>query len=260
MMDLIVFSVGNNRYSLNIENIQRIIQAEALTAIPNASKFIDGMMNYEGRVIKVLNFRKLIGLPAYDKELVELFTRLKIDHQDWMNKLEYSIENGSVFTKSVNPYKCELGIWLNNFNSYDDEVSKILKSLITNQRYLYTFSSDLLELCKSDKQNAVELMKKDLHDVYNRMINDLDSFIDNLETVANSLQKLLIYEYNNLRFAIKVDSIEDIVQIDENKIMESDNSINELELYGISDINGVLVNIIKSITIQSKEGNYGNQL
>jgi hypothetical protein len=42
--------------------------------------------------------------------------------------------------------------------------------------------------------------------------------------------------------------------------MESDNSINELELYGISDINGVLVNIIKSITIQSKEGNYGNQL
>ena len=68
MMDLIVFSAGNNRYALNIENIQRIIQATELTDIPNVHKLIDGMMSHEGGVIKVLNFRKLIGLPPHEDE------------------------------------------------------------------------------------------------------------------------------------------------------------------------------------------------
>ena len=47
MTDLIVFSVGENRYALRIENIQRIIQAVKLTNIPNAHPFVDGIMSYE---------------------------------------------------------------------------------------------------------------------------------------------------------------------------------------------------------------------
>ena len=68
MIDLIVFSVENNRYALNIDNIQRIIQAVELTSIPNAHEFIDGMMSYEESVVKVLNFRKLTGLPLHVEE------------------------------------------------------------------------------------------------------------------------------------------------------------------------------------------------
>ncbi len=67
-MDLIVFSVDNNKYALNIENVQRIIQVVELTSIPNTHEYIDGMMSYEGNVIKVLNFRKLTGLPPHEDE------------------------------------------------------------------------------------------------------------------------------------------------------------------------------------------------
>ncbi|WP_372999194.1 chemotaxis protein CheW [Sulfurimonas sp.] len=68
MMDLIVFNVGSSRYALNIENIQRIIQIVELTEIPNAHDLIDGMMSYENSVVKVLNFRKVIGLPPHEDE------------------------------------------------------------------------------------------------------------------------------------------------------------------------------------------------
>ena len=70
MIDLIVFSVQNNRYALNIENVQRIIQAVELTSIPNAHEYIDGMMSYEDSVIKVLNFRKLINLPLHVEDTI----------------------------------------------------------------------------------------------------------------------------------------------------------------------------------------------
>lgn len=67
-MDLIVFSVDNNKYALNIENVQRIIQVVELTTIPNTHECIDGMMSYEGNIVKVLNFRKLTGLAPHEDE------------------------------------------------------------------------------------------------------------------------------------------------------------------------------------------------
>ncbi len=72
MIDLIVFNVAANRYALKIENIQRIIQAKELTDIPNSSDLIDGMMSHENGVIKILNFRKLIGLNPHIEDSTEV--------------------------------------------------------------------------------------------------------------------------------------------------------------------------------------------
>jgi len=72
MIDLIVFSVDNNRYALSIDNVKRIIQAVELTDIPSAHEFIDGMMSYEDNVIKILNFRKLIGLEPHPDEAKDI--------------------------------------------------------------------------------------------------------------------------------------------------------------------------------------------
>lgn len=71
MTSLIIFSVGDNRYAINIDNVQRIIHAKELTPIPNAHKYIDGMMSYEDSVIKVLNFRKLTGLPIHKEDTLK---------------------------------------------------------------------------------------------------------------------------------------------------------------------------------------------
>ncbi len=117
MMDLIVFSVANNRYALNIENIKRILQDKQLTTIPNSNTLIDGMISHENSVIKVLNFRKLIGLISYDTELQNSFARFKTLYEEWINALKESIYHERVFSKTTNPHKCEPGMWLDGFNS-----------------------------------------------------------------------------------------------------------------------------------------------
>ena len=143
MIDLIVFNVGNSRYALNIENIQRIVQIVVLTEIPNSHELIDGMMSYEDSVIKVLNFRKLVGLPSHEDES-----------------------------------KC----------------------------------------------------------------------------IEDSSLKLLFYESDSEKFAIKVDSIDDIAHIEDGQIMNSEEKqhIGEfLELSGVLDLDGVLINVIKTLKIPS---------
>ncbi len=250
MMDLIVFSVGNNHYALNIENIQRIIQAKELTTIPNSSELIDGMMSYEEKVIKVLNFRKLIGLVPYEKELQKSFAVFKLSYQEWLNELKDSLENGSVFTKTTNPHKSELGVWLDGFNSYDDKVTAVLKELMLGHKHIYSLGSDALELCKTDKDKS--MLNEEIDEAFKKVTHFLDIFISELEGVSNSLQKLIIYEKSSQTFAIKVDAIENIVHIEESKIMSSheEHITGEyLELSGILDIDGVLINLIKNIDI-----------
>ncbi|PHS58261.1 MAG: chemotaxis protein CheW [Sulfurimonas sp.] len=139
MIDLIVFSVENNKYALSIDNVKRIIQAEELTDMPSAHELIDGIMSYENSVIKILNFRRLIGIEPHEDE------------------------------------------------------------------------------------------SKDIED---------------------STLKFLFYENDNENFAIKVDLIDDIAHVQESDIMNSDekHNISEfLELSGVLDIDGVLINVIKSI-------------
>ena len=254
MIDLIVFSVGSNRYALNIENIQRIIQAVELTDIPNSHELIDGMMSHEDGVIKVLNFRKLIGLATYDDELKKLFLELKVAHNDWISELKESVYNSSKFSKTTNPHKCELGVWLDNFNSYDENVSNILKNLIENHKRLHTMGAEVLSMCENDREKAKTLFNTEVNDIFMNTMKDIDSFIAEFKMVTNSLQKLVLYENNGSSFAIKVDSIEDIAHIEDTMIMNSDedHNISEfLELQGVLDLDSVLINVIKTVKIPS---------
>jgi len=254
MTDLIVFSVSANKYAIKIENIQRIIQSVSLTDIPNANRLIDGMMSYEDSVIKILNFRKLIGLPTYEDELSILFKNLKKAHKVWIDELQHSVEHGTVFTKTTNPHECELGIWLDNFNSYDERVTTILKDLDTNHKNLHIGGGEVISQYKHDKELALDMFKTNINDIYNRTMGDLDIFVNELDKVANSLQKLLIYENNGKTFAIKVDSIEDIVHIEETDLISSDieeKNNDFLELDGVLDLDGVLINVIKTVSLPS---------
>ncbi len=254
MTDLIVFSVGNNRYALNIENIQRIIQSVELTEIPNAHELIDGMMSYEGKVIKVLNFRKLIALPTYEDELQKMFAKLKVAHQNWVDELKRAIYNGTPFTKTTNPRKCELGIWLDGFKSVDEMITATLNELVNNHKQLHMLGAEALEVYNSDVDKAKEIVDQKVELKFHQTMSAIDTFIVKLSTVANSLQKLILYEKDEKYFAIKVDAIEDIAHIEESTIMrgEEEHGFSDLlELEGVLDMDGVLINVIKNIDIPS---------
>ena len=252
MTDLIVFSVGSNKYALRIENIQRIIQAVELTKIPNAHPYVDGIMSYEESVIKILSMRKLIGIPSYKDELSALFVKLKAGHGEWVNALKTSVETGSKFTKTFNPHICELGKWIDGFTAYDDRVTEVLSELVSFHKQLHTRGGEAYEIREKDVTQAQEIMNVEINDIYNHTMGALDTFVVELDLVSNSLQKLLIYENAGKTFAIKVDTIEDIAHIEESEIMGNDSEEEGsefLELEGVLDLSGVLINVIKTVTL-----------
>ncbi len=70
---LVVFTLDEQQYALNLSCVERIVRAVEITPLPDAPEMVLGVINVEGRVIPVLNTRKRLGLRERELELQDLF-------------------------------------------------------------------------------------------------------------------------------------------------------------------------------------------
>ncbi|MBV7273375.1 chemotaxis protein CheW [Clostridium sp. PL3] len=60
---LVTFKIANEEFAVNIDHIQEINRMTAITKIPRAPYFIDGIVNLRGNIVPAFNLRKLFKLP-----------------------------------------------------------------------------------------------------------------------------------------------------------------------------------------------------
>ena len=65
---ILIFRLGEDRYSTNISEIERILEYTETVHIPDAPNFVEGVINYEGHVIPVLNLCKKFNLDCCNKD------------------------------------------------------------------------------------------------------------------------------------------------------------------------------------------------
>lgn len=66
-LKVLVFEINNEYYAADIMEIERILGYEETTKLPDAPKFVDGVINHEGKILPVISLSKRFGLP--DKEI-----------------------------------------------------------------------------------------------------------------------------------------------------------------------------------------------
>lgn len=59
---LVVFDLAGEVYGVNIEAVREIIRMQAVTYVPDAPEFVEGVINLRGRVIPVVDLRKRFSL------------------------------------------------------------------------------------------------------------------------------------------------------------------------------------------------------
>lgn len=70
---LVVFTLDDQQYALNLVCVERVVHAVEVTHLPQAPDTVLGVINFEGEVIPVVNTRKRLGLPEREIELQDLF-------------------------------------------------------------------------------------------------------------------------------------------------------------------------------------------
>ena len=261
MTDLIIFMAGENYYAMDLKRVERIIQLPALRPVPNAHAVVSEMMSYEGRVINVVDFRKLVGIATYEEELRSMFEKHEQEHREWFDALSNVLTQEGEFNLITDPHRCELGRWFDGFISYDEGVSVILKKLNAEHKKLHRMAKTLAELYGKDKDAALLMLQSEVYETYAATMGLLEELMDKLDVVAATLQKLLICHGEESDFAIKVDSIVDIFSIDEATVSVSDTIQTEsafVKIEGVMEHEGMLINIINSVTLPTSEGHDGN--
>ena len=60
---VVVFDLAGESYGVDISQVQEIIRPPAITVVPRAAEYVEGVINLRGRVIPVVNLRRRFGLP-----------------------------------------------------------------------------------------------------------------------------------------------------------------------------------------------------
>ena len=68
-LQLLVFTVNKQHYALRLNSVERIVRAVEVTPLPEASPGLLGVVNVQGQIVPVVNFRKRFGLPTREVDL-----------------------------------------------------------------------------------------------------------------------------------------------------------------------------------------------
>lgn len=70
---LLIFTLDGQRYALRLSAVERVLQAAAITPIPEAPEIILGILDLQGEVIPVVNLRKRFRLPEREIRSADQF-------------------------------------------------------------------------------------------------------------------------------------------------------------------------------------------
>ena len=68
---LVVFHLDEWRYALPLPDVERVVMVAEITPLPKAPPVVSGVVNYQGRIIPVIDIRKRFNLPAHEARLAD---------------------------------------------------------------------------------------------------------------------------------------------------------------------------------------------
>ena len=59
---IVIFKIEDEEFATSISQVERILEFEKITKIPDAPQYLMGLINYQGRIIPIIDLRKRFNL------------------------------------------------------------------------------------------------------------------------------------------------------------------------------------------------------
>lgn len=64
---VLIFKLNNEYYATEIIDVERILEYSEPTKLPDIPNFVEGVVNYEGNILPVVNIARRFNMPEKDK-------------------------------------------------------------------------------------------------------------------------------------------------------------------------------------------------
>lgn len=71
--EILVFCIENQKFAINLQKVDCVIRAQAITKIADMPYFIEGVLDFHGEVIPVVNLRKKFSYQNVDLKIDDRF-------------------------------------------------------------------------------------------------------------------------------------------------------------------------------------------
>jgi purine-binding chemotaxis protein CheW len=61
---IVTFRLGDDLFAADIYSVERVLRYQQTTPVPNVPEWIEGVIDYQGRVVPVINLRRRFEMPA----------------------------------------------------------------------------------------------------------------------------------------------------------------------------------------------------
>lgn len=69
VQQLVVFRLADEEFGVDINRVREIIKMSAITRVPYAPSFVEGVINLRGQITTVVDLRKILNLPHHESSL-----------------------------------------------------------------------------------------------------------------------------------------------------------------------------------------------
>jgi purine-binding chemotaxis protein CheW len=81
--DYVLFSIDGHEFALHVANVKDVVPAVQITRIPQAREEVYGVLNLRGRIVTVIDTRKILDLGSYRAEQGKLNIVVEYGGEDY---------------------------------------------------------------------------------------------------------------------------------------------------------------------------------
>ena len=225
-MDFLEIKVNNQIYLVDSGTIKELIHYTKPEFLAGSSEYIEGIISHKDKIVPILSLRKLLGFKSYKDTQVEFLHDVEEQHIQWVKEFENTLLTGVAFTKTLDPHKCALGVWI-------DEIMKCLKC--NNHGYIDILKKEVVEQHKALHRNGEACLHNTEISTEDKMVKieanahetiaGLDLLRNSIDKLTSAFEQMIIFEINGIDVGVIVDNIEKNHHLEEKSFLTSINNL-----------------------------------
>ena len=215
-MPWVITIIKNQKFALSSLYVQEMVLVPRIVSMPRAPIEVRGVINLRGRVLPLLDMRRMFGMPAMSDEcdaFIELLNAREQDHKNWLGKLDTAVQSRELFTGELDPHKCAFGKWYDAFTTDDLILKSMLKRFDAPHKAIHAVGAKANEFIQGGKfEEAVNLVEETRHGELAQLMDVFDKTRNRLK--ESHFEIAVICKDDTRSIAVTVDSVEVVEKLD----------------------------------------------
>jgi len=213
----VALSLSDQLFAIPSTFVMEMLVVPTLSKVPEAPKYVRGVMNLRDKVITVVDLRLRLGIEsAVDEvnDLIELMNERERDHVNWLKELEASVKEDRQFKLATDPHQCKFGIWYDKYQPDNNLVENYLKKFDEPHRRIHGLALKAKDLVKNDKkEKALEIIEREHSRTLAEMVRLFEGIRNLLLETFREIAVVL--EHDGKLLAITVDAVNSVAYLKE---------------------------------------------